>query len=372
MKAQTKPYVLRLLWLLLFPLTWLSTVFAQHHPALTEKVYSAFLFPIISKLLPMQYLPTFSFLEILILVGPFVLLTGLIYFVVRLIRDKTGRLRWILQTTQKVLIVFGLCYFLFYFLWGYNYYRQPYSVIAGWPDSLSTKEELYALCGDLIRETNAARGALPSHEDGSLAYDPTVTELQEKGRLAYAKARKDNIAGITGITGYAKPIALSRLMSYTGITGVYFPYTGEANFNNDIPSLYKGQTLCHEIAHRQGFAREDEAEFIAVVVCANSEDAYLRYSGSFSALTSAMNRLRTVDPDAYLELYGLYSPEVLADIEDLRAYWHLFEGAITELSTQINDSYLKTHNLSDGVQSYGRMVDLMLAQKRAHTSLTSS
>ena len=38
-----------------------------------------------------------------------------------------------------------------------------------------------------------------------------------------------------------------------------------------------------------------------------------------------------------------------------------FEGKTAEVSTKVNDTYLKAHSQTDGVLSYGRMVDLMLA-----------
>ncbi|MCL1919115.1 MAG: DUF3810 domain-containing protein [Peptococcaceae bacterium] len=370
MNAERRRYLLNMLWLLIFPLTWLSTVFAQNNPAFIENVYSTFLYPLISGALPFQYLPYFSFFEIILGVGSIVVLGALVLFSVRLFRGKGGRVWRVLKTLQKVFIVCGVCYFLFYFLWGYNYYRHPYSVIAGLPEALSTKEELYALCVDLVGKANDARGALSSHEEGTPADQPSVADLQEKTRLAYTKAKHDKIAGISGVTGFAKPIAISRLVSYTGITGIYFPYTGEANFNNDVPVLDKGAVLCHEMAHRQGFAREDEANFIAFVVCANSDDAYLRYSGYFLAVTHAMSQLYRVDAEAYHEVYSRYSPEIIADINANRAYWRMFEGDVARTFTQINDTYLKTHNLSDGVQSYGRMVDLMLAQRRILSAKT--
>jgi len=34
---------------------------------------------------------------------------------------------------------------------------------------------------------------------------------------------------------------------------------------------------------------------------------------------------------------------------------------VADASTQMNDRYLKAHSQEDGVRSYGRMVDLMLA-----------
>jgi len=48
-------------------------------------------------------------------------------------------------------------------------------------------------------------------------------------------------------------------MSYLGIGGVYFPFTGEANVNISMPHTSIPFTACHEMAHQIGFAREDEA-----------------------------------------------------------------------------------------------------------------
>ena len=42
-------------------------------------------------------------------------------------------------------------------------------------------------------------------------------------------------------------------------------------------------------------------------------------------------------------------------------FWDRFEGKTAEVSTKVNDTYLKAHSQTDGVLSYGRMVDLMLA-----------
>jgi hypothetical protein len=42
-------------------------------------------------------------------------------------------------------------------------------------------------------------------------------------------------------------------------------------------------------------------------------------------------------------------------------YWKQFETKVAEISNKVNDSYLKANNQDDGVKSYGRMVDLLLA-----------
>ena len=45
-------------------------------------------------------------------------------------------------------------------------------------------------------------------------------------------------------------------------------------------------------------------------------------------------------------------------------FWDQYEGKIAEAATQANDTYLKMNNQEEGVKSYGRVVDLMLAYYR--------
>jgi 3-mercaptopyruvate sulfurtransferase SseA len=47
------------------------------------------------------------------------------------------------------------------------------------------------------------------------------------------------------------------------------------------------------------------------------------------------------------------------------AYWKRFEGPVEQASTQINNAYLQANLQKDGVRSYGRMLDLVLAWHEA-------
>ena len=46
----------------------------------------------------------------------------------------------------------------------------------------------------------------------------------------------------------------------------------------------------------------------------------------------------------------------------LRDKWEPYKGEAAEIHNKVNDAYLKANNQTDGVQSYGRMVDLLIAQ----------
>ena len=57
----------------------------------------------------------------------------------------------------------------------------------------------------------------------------------------------------------------------------------------------------------------------------------------------------------------LLSGEVESDLAANNAFWDSYEGRISETADKINDAYLKVNGQADGVNSYDRMVDLIVA-----------
>ena len=149
------------------------------------------------------------------------------------------------------------------------------------------------------------------------------------------------------------------------LCGVYSPFTVEANYNGDMPDYNVPHTLCHELSHLKGFMREDEANFISYLACYNSDNTELRYSGAMMGLIHATNRLYRYDPNAWQEIYTLLPEGVLRDLAANSRYWKKYETPVGETADRWNDAYLKANDQTDGVQSYGRMVDLLIAFYRA-------
>ena len=50
-----------------------------------------------------------------------------------------------------------------------------------------------------------------------------------------------------------KPIMFSYFMSQTGTSGMYFPFSMEATYNNDMIPEIMPEVICHEYAHLKGF-----------------------------------------------------------------------------------------------------------------------
>lgn len=158
-----------------------------------------------------------------------------------------------------------------------------------------------------------------------------------------------------------KEIAVSWLLSVQQLCGIYSPFTVEANFNGDMPDYNIPHTICHELSHLKGFMREDEANFIGYLACISSEHPAFRYSGYLTGWVYAGNALAGVDMDAYMELRSRISPAAEKNLQENSLFWNRYEGRAAEVSSQWNDTYLKMNSQKDGVKSYGRMVDLMLA-----------
>ena len=65
-----------------------------------------------------------------------------------------------------------------------------------------------------------------------------------------------------------------------------------------------------------------------------------------------------------MALRSRLDPQALEDLQANNSYWDQYEGKVAEVANQINDTYLKLNDQKEGVKSYGRVVDLMLAYYR--------
>ncbi|KAI4439854.1 hypothetical protein C824_002341 [Schaedlerella arabinosiphila] len=72
---------------------------------------------------------------------------------------------------------------------------------------------------------------------------------------------------LKGYYPHPKPVCISEILSYQNLSGVYSPFTIEANFNADMIDYNIPFTLCHELSHLRGFMQEEEANFIAFLAC---------------------------------------------------------------------------------------------------------
>lgn len=316
----------------------------------------------------------FSVAEILVVAFALFMLGYLIFRVVGIVRSRGSRLLKSISLIRFLAIISGVIFVFFMIGGGTNYYRYEFTTFSDLEIRDSSKEELFELCMKLTERTNEAREILADsvkkdgigscEENAPYISGMTHRERAENCLQAYRKLG-ERYEVLSGYYSMAKPVLLSRLMSEFNITGIYFPGTVEANVNTDVPDCEKAATICHELTHLRGFMREDEANYLGYKACVESGNPELVYSGYIMALTHACNRLYDIDPILYFEVLENYSPGVNADEAEKSRYWAQFKGTVAEsIGEAVNDTYLKINAQDDGTKSYGRMVDLLLAEYR--------
>lgn len=240
---------------------------------------------------------------------------------------------------------------------GINYHRRTFSQVEEFEVREHTVDELYALCLRLTDDVNSYSGQILRNKHGLCVID---TDVNARAAQAMAKLGES----YTSLSGYypnPKKLMISQILSVQQLSGIYSPFTVEANYNRHMIAYNLPFTACHELSHLKGFMREDEANFIAYLACISSDDVDFKYSGALLGWIYATNALYKENQDMYQDIRARLAEEVNADLKANSAFWNQYEGKTAELADKMNDTYLKANNQSDGVKSYNRMVDLMLA-----------
>ncbi len=350
----------RLFWLLLFPLAVVLPRLVSRYPLVAERIFGQGLYPAVNAILRNIFgIVPFSVAEWLL----YALVVGIpVLVLTMLIRTVLKRTSWLCFTRFLItLLIIGCIAFNgFYFLWGFNYFRPGLSDRLGLDVHERPIEELTGLCYALSSEAIALREKVPEDKSGVFQLPNGIQGCFDEIPEAYRSLHRI-LPQIGANATRPKTVTFSTGLSWAGISGIYVPFTAEPNVNIDQPVLLIPSAAAHESAHGLGIAREDEANFAAYLACTASDDISTQYSGVMLALIHSGNQLYKVDRDAYLKLYGTYSEGIQRDIADYDDYWTAFEGPIEETMTKVNDGYLKYNQQESGVQSYGEMVDLLLA-----------
>ena len=300
----------------------------------------------------------FSLAELMIVLLPFALLAYIIVSAVIIVRSKGKRIKKTLIAFVRLLSCAAVIFFLYVTNCGINYSCTRFSEQSGLVTREVTAQELYQVCVYFADTAAASRDGFQT--DGGV---PVTTEVSS-ARFAARDAVNALHGKYSAVPdGYSAPksVILSRGMSYLDITGVYFPFTFEANVNTDANDYTLPFTMCHELAHVRGIMNEADANFTAFLACVRSDDPRLKYSGCMSALRLLEGHLYTADEDLYAAYVRHYSKGMLTDRRAQSEYWKQFETPVAAAASSINDSYLKINRQQEGVRSYGLAADLIIS-----------
>ncbi|MBR5120987.1 MAG: DUF3810 domain-containing protein [Oscillospiraceae bacterium] len=342
----------------------LSTPFADYY---VEKI-----FPIIST--PFAWLVglvPFSIGEILIALAVLILLVGVPILILILVLKRNNKaftdklsdisLRFISVCIAYVCLALTLNCFIAYQCSDFN---SKYL-----PKSERSEELLLEALEAVTVKINELHSKFEREEDGYIIYNESYIDDCKKAMQNISK----EYSQLSGYYPDPKPIISSYFMAQQGTIGLYMPFAFEATYNNDIQPISKPCTICHELAHLKGFMKEDEASFVAMVACFNSDNEFVQYSGYLDAFYYLYKNAKQLvgtkyEDDFYKAISALPYEYINFDLYSFKDDYFeqnkdkeiLPTETVEAVSKSFTDATLKLNDVYDGIQSYNRVTELLM------------
>lgn len=299
----------------------------------------------------------FSLAEALLLSSP--IIVGIIVIVI--IRAGNVSAKRLVSTTVAVLSLISVIYSTFVFGYGTGYYGRTIDKKLGMRRAAVSSEELYLTALKLM---DGAASELDSviYPEGTYSYmGCSYDEMNEKLNAAWKKVA-DEYGCFGNFTSRTKPVLLSEPMTHMHLAGIYCLFTGEANVNVNYPDFIVVTSAAHEMAHQRGVCREDEANFMAFLVCISSDDPYLRYSGYLDMLNEVLDRLYGADKALYKEVINRMPGDILNEFVSYSEFFDKYRTNVAATVTNaVNNAYITYHGQPEGTKSYGLVADLLVS-----------
>ena len=302
-----------------------------------------------------SHLP-FSVAEALIGLAAAAVIAYIIYIVISMLRGG-GRLKRLYASVINLLAAGLAVYAGFCMLWGVYYYGDDFMTRSALENENISVEQLEAVTRYFAERSNEYAEQVPRDEDGNYIADRAA--ILARSDEVYENIERE-LPCLAGPAVRAKGVYFSRLMSYTDFTGFFFPFTAEANVNTDFPPALFASTVAHELAHQRGVAKEQEANFVAVLASLAYGDTEYCYSACLLAYTHLGNALYSADYEAWKSIYLSLSEDVRRDFAANREYWAQFETPVQKVSNTVYEGFLYSYDQDMGLKSYGACVDLMV------------
>lgn len=329
-------------------------------PDFTEYVVSRGLFKLIT--IPLGFITSLipiSLTELLVVLAVPMVIFLIVLLIVRL-KKSSHRGKTALKALRGVGTVLSCICLMYMICHGANYYRYPIERIMELDTSQKSPEQLLEVCELLADGAKQARADMGIDDEAPFALpEDNFTELTRAGS-GYEKLSEKYWFLWTSIFRQ-KPVMLSEQWSYTGITGLYFPFFAECNINVAQADYAIPFTAAHESAHSRGIAFENECNFLAFLSCINSEYPEYRYSGYMMAYTYCSNALYAFDIDMWSRAAGRLTVGMYKDFSAQNEYINAHKGKVMEVSETVNDTFIKSQGVADGTLSYDRVTELILA-----------
>ena len=267
-------------------------------------------------------------------------------------RARRSRRVWPLARAVLFSVVFGAATYLWFAaVWGLNYARAPLEASIGYEAGRVTHARLRALAERAASEVNRLHGA--AHATGF----PQVGEIPPALVTALHEVERRLGRPSPTTPGRPKVTLLAPFFRASGVDGMHAPFLLETLINPSLTPPEVPAVLAHEWAHLAGYAPEADASFVGLLAALRA-DAPSQYSAWLSLFDHAVGQLPRAEQRALVARLG---PGPTADRRAIAERFEARVEVVARASWETYDQYLKAQGVREGVQSYSRVVELLLA-----------
>jgi Zn-dependent protease with chaperone function len=256
----------------------------------------------------------------------------------------------LVHTILALAAVTSVVYLWFVLAWGLNYGRPPLERQIGVDASRVHITAVRALAARAAGEVNRLHG--PAHAAGF----PRAGEIP--AALVTALHDTERQLGRPGRVTPSRPkrTLLGVFFRSAGVDGMHAPFLFETLLNPHLTPPERPAVIAHEWAHLAGYAPESEASFVGLLTALRA-DAPSQYSAWLALFDHAASALPRAE---HRELIALLNEGPKADRQAIAARMRARVEAVSKVSWEAYDRYLKAQGVAEGIQSYSGVVRLLL------------
>lgn len=265
-----------------------------------------------------------------------------------------------LRAIAGVLNFSGWVIGLFLLMWGFNYGRQPVGERIGIQPKGLELASLQKIIRQEIDVLTKLRTQIPGADTMALTAQHFPHDMEEKLRQALENALDYYDYPIVGSVR-GRVIEPKGILLRFNTAGIYFPWTGEGHIDAGLIHLQRPYTMAHELAHGYGFGDEGSCSFWAYLAAFNISNPALEYAIRLGYWRSIAVHWVKADPVEYNNFRAQLHKGIIADLTAINENIDAYPDIFPDFRNAAYDAYLKAQGIKEGIQNYGRVINLVEA-----------
>ena len=257
---------------------------------------------------------------------------------------------------------------LFFWLWGFNYYRIKIEDQLQLSQLQPDKEIVYQEVERMLSQLEADRRAVSPSDSIPFSIHQLPAQMEGSIRKELEIILSHMQFPVSGRVRVRRIFPKGALMGM-GATGIYIPFVGEGHFDAALLPVQHPSVLAHEMSHGYGFTDEGVCNFLALLACERAAEPLIRYSGGLMYFRYLVHDLFLMDPAHYRLMMANLPPGIATDLDAIKQNRQQYPSWFPSFSRKVYNRYLKSQGIKEGLQSYNRVVGLYLEWRKMNGKL---